>query len=386
MKRLRQLHISTSKDDGGTDRYSVRIAAQMQARGDSVVYACRSRSFTEAQCKAKGIATRPLRVHNSGDIAAAVKIAALAVKERAEVIHVHRRSDFVMAALGVSIARPVFRLWNLPRPALVLHSHVMRPLGAPAKISGWFFRSAADAALAVSRAGREFLINKHTLAPDFVRVLLNGISLSDYATPDDSRAPLWRRERRREWNIPETAFVLGMVGRLGQKGQWDLLSVVPDLLTVRPNLHIVLIGPETKPGDTERYRQRAKELGICDRVTITGPREDIAAAMTSFDLFVHLPREEAFGLVLVEAMASGLPLVVSQVGGCAEVAQENVTALFVPAGDADALKSVLKSALGPDSDALRQRLGAAGPDVAARFSLERQTESLHEIYRELCHA
>ena len=400
MKPLRQLHISTSKDDGGTDRYSVRLAAQMQARGDHVLYACRARSFTEAQCQASGVATCPLRIHNSGDFAAAMRIAFLAFKERADVIHVHRRSDFVMAALGVSMARPLFRRKHLPRPALILHSHVMRPLGAPHAASGRFFRRTADAALAVSDAGRDFLMKTHTLGSDFVRVLLNGVPLSEYSAPDNPRARAWRKERRAAWGVPEDVFVLGMVGRLGQKGQETLLDILPRLRDIHPNLYLVLVGPETPPLGVEReraktgekilgsvadYEERAAQLGVAQSVIVTGPSGAIPAAMAAFDLFVHVPREEAFGLALVEAMASGLPLVVSQVGGCAEVAEENVTALFVPAGDREALFQTLASLISPKGEATRRRLAAAGPSVAARFSLERQTEVLRELYQELGH-
>ncbi len=395
---LRQLHISTSKDNGGTDRYSVQMAAQMQAHGDDVVYACRPGGFTESQCRNRNIPVRPLRIYNSGDIMAAFRIASLARAERAQIIHVHRRADFMMVALGIAIARPWFRRRHLPRPVLILHSHVMRPLGGLQRSAGWFFRKTADAVLTVSQAGREYIQERHALPPDFVRLLLNGIPLSEYATPGSPQAQQWRVSLRKEWQIPENAFLIGMVGRLGQKGQEIALEILPRLLAIEPNLYLALVGPETDAkgirvhkertgedilGDIEQYRARATELSVSERVILTGPRDDIPVVMASLDLFVHLPRDEAFGLVLAEAMASGLPLVVSRAGGCEEVAEENVTALFTPPGDADATFRAIASLLGSAGAPTRTRFREAGPKIAARFALETQTEALRDIYREL---
>jgi glycosyltransferase involved in cell wall biosynthesis len=237
----------------------------------------------------------------------------------------------------------------------------------------------------VSEAARNFLNEQHGLPPGFVRVLPNGVPLEDYAAPDDPRAATWRADLRRAWNIPDDAFLIGMVGRLRRKGQDELIAVAPCLAERFPQIRFVLVGPEFKPGDRTYYADKIRAAGVADRFVLAGSREDVPAVMASLDLLVHLPTDEAFGLVLVEAMAAGVPVVATKVGGCTEVVRDGVDGLLVPPQDEDLLCAALQTLLDPkEGEARRAALRTAGLLRAHDFSLDRQVERLCVLYEELC--
>ncbi|HUS13613.1 MAG TPA: glycosyltransferase [Chloroflexia bacterium] len=111
----------------------------------------------------------------------------------------------------------------------------------------------------------------------------------------------------------------------------------------------------------------------------------MAGAMAALDLLVHAPLEpEGFGLILVEAMASGCPVVAVPRGGIAEVISDGVTGLLVAPDDPAALAGAIVRVM--DDPLLAQRLGSAGRAAAAtRFSVDRQAAEVEALYDSLCH-
>ena len=153
-----------------------------------------------------------------------------------------------------------------------------------------------------------------------VRTIYNGVEIDRYAPAGSPQALLWRRQVRSEWQVPDDALVIGrMIGRLGQKGQANLLAVAERLVRRFPNLYFVFVGPERDPGDKNRLLHWARQQNVAGRIIVPGASDQIAITMAGFDILVHLPIDEAFGLVLVEAMASAVPVVTAAIGGCIEV-------------------------------------------------------------------
>lgn len=193
------------------------------------------------------------------------------------------------------------------------------------------------------------------------QVIPLGIHLEPFLAPEPSRAG----QLRLDWGTSPDGHlmpILLFVGRLrAYKGLGFLLEAMARL---RARLVIVGDGPETLP-----LQARARALGVADRVVFAGhlPDRDLPAAYQAADVFVlpsHLP-SEAFGLVLIEAMASALPVVCTALGtGTTEVARDDETALVVPPGDAQALGGAAERLLG--DEALRRRLGEAGRRRALR--------------------
>jgi len=378
----RLLYVATTKSQGGIETHSVEMAEALHGRGVSVQFACRPGGFVESWCRTLGLPTAEFCVINSGDICAARRLAQIIRRQRIDIVHVHSRRDYVAGVLGVALARRLLR-----RPVrLVLHAHMVRPLGEPSRLSGRFFEWGTDAVAAVSGAVCDYLRHAHQFNPALVHLIPNGIKISRFAVPSSPEAARQRETVRHSFGLPQDALVLGMIGRLDAKGQRQLFEVLPALLPLCPTLRVVLVGSEGEPGEEAALTAQAQAFGFADRVIFTGPRPDIPALLTAFDLLVHLPTDEAFGLALAEAMAAGLPTVATAIGGCREVVRDGLTGKLVAPGDsnalAEALTWLLDPALGPER---RAEMGAAGRAVVQNeFTQDVQIERLLTLYRELC--
>lgn len=384
-RRPRVLHIATSQNDGGIERYSVHLAAGLAQKGGRQCFACLPGGIVERLSRAAGLQTFPLTVRNSGDGQAVRQIAAYIESQSIDIVHVHSRRDYLPALLGVMLARhraPKSRT----APKLVLHAHLIRPLGTPLGLSSYVFARHADRVLAVSQAVQDALNTWHHFAPGFVQVLHNGVDLERFCAPASPTAQGWRAALRKEWKLDDDALVTAMIGRLDAKGQEQMIAVLAGLLRQVPQLRVVLVGSEGRDGKKDRLLALAQASGVAQQVVFAGTREDIPQILVASDLLAHLPTDESFGLALAEGMAAGLPTIAADVGGCREVVQDGVTGLLVPSGSPASLTQAMLSLLqGRDASERRARLGEAGRLRAEReFSLPRQIVRLEEIYQELC--
>jgi glycosyltransferase involved in cell wall biosynthesis len=187
---------------------------------------------------------------------------------------------------------------------------------------------------------------------------------------------------RRAFSIP-APYVL-FVGRLASnKGLLDLVTAFERVARTDPELRLVLLGADG--GWASRVEARARELGVADRVHRVGFVADDALLASAYRgaVLLVLPSEyEAFGLVLLEAMTQGTPVVASRVGGIPEIVTDGATGLLVPPHDPTSLAEAI-ARLRADP-ALARRLGEAGrTDVVPRFSWEAVADRLVALYREV---
>ena len=175
--------------------------------------------------------------------------------------------------------------------------------------------------------------------------------------------------RFRPGDVPETDrepfTVITVANLIPAKGIDYLLRAVARLRTVSVRLTVVGDGK-----DRARLETLADDLGISDRTEFLGMRDDVDELLRRSDIFVHPALwDEAFGLTIVEAMASGCPVIASRVGGIPELVEDGVSGLLVPPADEDALQSAIARVINEPS--LRRRLSARGRErVVERFGLD----------------
>jgi glycosyltransferase involved in cell wall biosynthesis len=211
----------------------------------------------------------------------------------------------------------------------------------------------------------------HECDPNRVHVIANGIDTSSFTPrPDD------RRDSRRELGLPEDAWVVGTVGRLApEKDQALLVKAMAPLLGERRRLVIVGEGPER-----EALRVVIQEAKGERYVRLTGARSDIARLLSAFDAFALPSRTEGLPLVLLEAMASELPVVATSVGGIPDLVGSGVTGLLVPPSDIPAMRAALFSLA--ESPALSHELGgAARRRVLALHSVDAMARAYGHLYQ-----
>jgi glycosyltransferase involved in cell wall biosynthesis len=231
-----------------------------------------------------------------------------------------------------------------------------------------------DLSLAVSRGVRDYLVTQGGLNPAKVRVVPNGV---DVAAIDTARPGV---EVRRELGLPEGVAVIGLVGRLDHwgKGHKELFEVMARFRE-RYSVHALIVGGGRK---IDEMRQSAESLGLAGTVHFLGPRHDVPDLLRSMDIFVLPSYSEGVSLALLEAMAAGLPVIATAVGGLPEVVTEGENGLLIPPRDAPALAGALERLIA--DPAFAQHLGAnARTHVREHFSLDRLGREINEIYGEL---
>ncbi|MCC6194984.1 MAG: glycosyltransferase [Burkholderiales bacterium] len=178
--------------------------------------------------------------------------------------------------------------------------------------------------------------------PDKVRVVGNGVDL-------DKFYPMPRDEARRALDLPvESPVLIGVGGLVERKGFHRVLDCLPSLAQRFPGIRYVIVGGGSPEGDeTAALRAQAQTLGVADRVLFTGPLppDRLRQPLSACDVFVLATRNEGWANVFLEAMACGLPVVTTDVGGNREVVCREELGTVVPFGDAKALEDAIAGAL-----------------------------------------
>jgi len=211
------------------------------------------------------------------------------------------------------------------------------------------------------------------VSADKIKVIYNGLDFSTLQ-PRSTRS-----EVRQRIGLPESAMVVGTVARLHPvKGHQVLLEAASSLEAAYPDLYFLLVGDGPLRAEIE---QQISELGLRDRVLLTGFYPEVADIYPALDLFCLPSLMEGMGLVLLEAMHFGLPVVASRVGGIPELVTDGETGLLVPAGDSKALSIALQKLLG-DTD-LRQNLGQRGQAQVPNFTVDKMVREVEKVYNAL---
>lgn len=228
------------------------------------------------------------------------------------------------------------------------------------------------------------IANSHAVAAQLpcrhkVVVNYNGIELEHFDPSMDGQ-PF-----RKEYHIPAHAPLVGMVGRLRPwKGQDRFLHMAARVKDKEPETWFVIVGGAIFDISDEYPQQLhalAANLGIADQVVFTGHLADVRPALAAMDVFVHPGDQEPFGLVNIEAMAMGKPVVAFAHGALPEIVVDRETGLLVPPGDEATLAEAVIALLRDTS--LRKGMGRAGrAQFEAHFTVQRMVETVEEVLEE----
>jgi|GEM_PF-139238 len=241
----------------------------------------------------------------------------------------------------------------------------------------WFTR----AVVAVSADVKKRLLVHEIVSSGKIHVIHNGIKSAKDVNPcrDDAKTSL---------GVSKSAFVIGSIGRLAVEKNYSLLfRAVRQMIDERraagnvrafePALILVGDGP-----DRASLEKLAVELGIQGIVTFAGSREDVDHWLEVMDVFCLPSLTEGLSIALLEAGMLGLPSVVTDAGGNAEVVQDGITGLIVPTDNVDSMVSAL-SRLSMDKDILKRMGQAAREHVAGMFSSKAMAAAYSELYRKI---
>jgi glycosyltransferase involved in cell wall biosynthesis len=243
--------------------------------------------------------------------------------------------------------------------------------------------NANDRLFAVSRATRDWHVAQG-LNGETTSVLYNGVDLDLFHPADDAAE---RAALRRALGLPVEADLAAVIGQIGLRKGLDVLTAAAPLLVHRcPRLHLVIVGERVsgKPESAAlelQVRAGFDAAGMAGRVHWLGYRDDVPALLRAVDLLIHPARQEPLGRVLLEAAASALPIVATDVGGTPEILSDGASALLTPMGDAARLATAVGAVL--DDCSLARRLGAAARrEMLQRFAIDARAAELGDAWEQ----
>jgi glycosyltransferase involved in cell wall biosynthesis len=316
------------------------------------------------------------------DLRALLRVYGELKRVRPAIVHTH------MAKAGL-IGRVAAMLYNVMRArqerASVVHTyhgHVLEGYFSPMMTRLFIglerlLARVSDRIVAISPAiERELRDGFRIGSAGQYRVVPLGFDLSVFAAVDDAA----RRQARRDLAISDTAEVISTVGRLTAIKQHRLfLETIARVAATRPLVVALIAGDGELRSHLEAY---AAQLDIADRVRFLGWRRDLATIYAATDVFLLTSRNEGTPVALIEAMASGVPGVSTDVGGVKDVITSADVGARVPDGDPGTLAAPIARYL--DDRELRRQSGVrARAAVLDRYSMDRLVNDILALYREL---
>ena len=354
----------------GTEQHMLALGGGLSRRGLAVSVACPPGSPLAVAAAAAGLGVVPIARRKFAGPGAAVALRRLLVDGSADVIHAHNGRALFAAAVAVALAG---------RGRCVATQHFLTPSNARRRglkglASGRVHRFMAErthAIVAISESARAAMAERHAAGADKAVVVPNGIA----APPADAAAA--GADVRRALGLGVDQPVVLCAARLEpEKGLPTLVTAMAAVRAACPAAVCLLAGQGSVRAEIERQIAAA---GLSGAVRLLGFRSDVPALMAAADVFVLPAPAEPFGLVLLEAMAAGRPVVAVGVGGPAEIVVDGRTGLLVPPDDPAAVAAAVGRLLanGP----LRRSMGDAGrARWADRFTVDRMAEATAAAY------
>lgn len=228
-----------------------------------------------------------------------------------------------------------------------------------------------DGFIAVSDEVRAAILDTIGPVGDKIAVICNGVDIERYQQPDD------RSRLRRELGLADSNRLIVVVGTLKeQKGHRYLVEAVASLVSRYSDLRILFAGDGQLRSELQA---QARSLGLDDHIHFLGNRSDVPALLAASDYFVLPSLWEGLPMALIEAMASGLPILATQVSGTKQVMVDGQTGLLIPPGDVEQLRAGIVRLL--EEPAQAQRMGlAARRRVEEYFSARKQAQEHLALY------
>ncbi len=358
------VHVLSSFGVGGQERVALDLAIGQRARGHRVTVISLAPPPDGAMAdefREHGIAVERVAKRARGiDPTLVPRLARALRRHRADVVHTHNPLPLIY---GAPAARLVGAAAIHTKHGVNPGSRGHRLLRRAAAQLVHAFVAVSDTTFAQAKAQRD--------APSArMHAIANGIRLDRYHPDAEARAAA-----RVELGLGD-AWVVGTVGRLDSyKNQALLVRALAPLLS--SDLRLVIIGDGPARGEVEAEIAKLREP---QWVVMTGRRMDVPRLIPAFDVFALSSKTEGLPLVVPEAMAAGLPIVTTAVGGLPGVVDEGKTGMLVPVDEA-ALRRALATLA--DDRPLARTMGAQARETALdRYSADRMVEAYLDLYRE----
>ncbi|MDX2473875.1 MAG: glycosyltransferase family 4 protein [Candidatus Krumholzibacteria bacterium] len=359
---MRIVHLSTCLEYYGGEVCLANLACGFAERGHEVSCLVRPESALAQRLAGRSVEVVPLAMIDWFDPGTIVRVGRWLRQHQVDVLATHLPRDYFIAATAAR---------GLPICNIATR-HQLKPLSLPV-LKRPFLRG-FGAVIAVSEAVAAGVHQARLVHPARVVTVPNGIVAPTYAGT--------RSELRRRAGLSQDDLVIGLVGKLcPEKGADFLLRAVAHLRERNPDLHVILLGDGGGGnGYGAHLEDLVRTLGLTDRVHFPGFVSEVAPWVQQFDVQVVASQAEPFGLVTLEAMAAGVPVVATNTGGSPEILTDGAEGFLVSPGDVDQLADRLTRLL--KSQNLRRDMGNRGRvRYRDHFTIEHMLARTEAVYR-----
>jgi glycosyltransferase involved in cell wall biosynthesis len=352
---------------GGTERLVVDMSLSFSESYQVTVFCLDEPGAWASVLREQGIPVICLWRQPGFDLSTATSLAKYFRQLNVDIVHAHQCTPWFYAALS----RIRFR-----RPRLLLEEHGRFFPETENRLRWWvnrlLIRKLTHAFVAVSNDIRDRLVRYEGLDHDEIEVVYNGIAEAPRISEKE------RFNMRSALGLSKDQFVVGTVGRFDKIKNLPMLvgslnQAISDCSAVRG----LIVGDGPEFADIETLINSTEAVG---HIRLTGYRSDARALAQCMDLFVLSSFSEGISMALLEAMAGGVPVAVTAVGGNVEIVHDSKTGWVVPSDDSNALAAVIKEAWSERQKA--EKIGAAGSKrVADEFSFAGMIGKYGDVYR-----
>lgn len=374
------LHIITRLDRGGSAEAVMRLTEGLRRDGYCVKLVTGRTTDPQEDVEEFSARTGVPVVHMDelrrevspiNDLKALIKLRSLIAEERPEIVHTHSSKAGILGRIAA-------RLAGCPVVVHSPHGHVfygyfgrLRTLGVV--LAERLAAHITDRIFTLTELGKRDHLRFGVGSPDKFVVVPCGIDISKFSSPKRSR-----KEVREEFGF-SCGVVVGWVGRLVPiKGCEYFLRALKIVMVERPEVKGLVVGDGPLREDLEELSRR---LGISGKVVFSGARDDVPELMQAMDILVLTSLNEGLGRVILEAMACGVPVVASSVGGVPEIVVHEETGLLVPPADPRSTADAILKLLNDPYKA--QLLSRKGRERAKLFDIKAMVKRTEEVYRKL---
>lgn len=383
------MHVITRLDCGGSAQNTMRtvlghdralfepvmvagISGRWDAQGGQPATDANCRCLEKENIRCVMLPTLVREIHLLNDVRALWALVRLFRRERPQIVHTHTSKAGVLGRVAAWLAK-------VPVIVHTPHGHVF--YGHFGRLWSWIFIQVERALsipttrlIALTESERDEHLQRKIGRTNHFAVAPSGIDLDKFRHARSRNV-----QRPDRFPCPPDAVVIGSVGWLTPvKGHRYLIEAAAGMLPSYPRLHVMIVGSGELQDDLTAL---GRQLGLEGRLHLLGHREDVEACLAAMDVFVLPSLNEGMGRALVEAMAAGLPVVATKVGGVPAVVQDRCNGLLVSPGNAAALADALRSLLSRP-EWMTQLGDAAQQSIGERYGTQAMVQSIEVLYRE----
>ena len=369
MSLIKVLHITFDMRVGGAERVIYNLVENTDRSKYDVSILCLDQPIGPfgLRLKEKGYQIDALRRKQGLDFSLIKTVRDYVIAHNINVLHCHQYTPYIYGLFS-----------SIFTPAKAIFTEHGRFYPDRRRMKRIFFNPIlarlTPSITSISSATKEALVRYENIPGNRVRVIYNGIEDSNHTRLKSAS------DVKRSWGIGERGFVLGTVARLDSiKNHPLMIRALKRILEKYPETFLIIVGdgPERKG-----LEELTSELGIEGQVIFTGFQEDTHLFYGIMDIFLLTSFSEGTAMTLLEAMAAGLPCIVTNVGGNPEIVKGGETGFIIPREDEEALSDKICTVLG--DNALRKKMGqAARKRFEERFTVEKMVKAYEKIYDEI---